>query len=101
MMKNIKSKNLKLDVDTHEYDQFILIISFIGLVIGFINAVLPMQTINEKLFNIDHHKAAALEITYDDAEKDFDTNYDIENPATERRAKKERVKKFQKKSGYY
>ena len=28
-------------------------------------------------------------------------NYDIENPATEERAKEERVKKFEKKSGYH
>ena len=46
-------------------------ISCIGLVIGFLNAVLPMQNINEKLFSIDHKKAAALEITYDDAENYF------------------------------
>eukprot|EP00828_Plagiopyla_frontata_P005273 TRINITY_DN1209_c0_g1_i10.p2 TRINITY_DN1209_c0_g1~~TRINITY_DN1209_c0_g1_i10.p2 ORF type:complete len:192 (+),score=26.21 TRINITY_DN1209_c0_g1_i10:187-762(+) len=101
IMKNIQSKNFKLEKETEQYDSLIIMISCIGLAIGFLNAVLPMQTINEKLFNIDHHKAAALEITYDDAEKDFDTNYDIENPATEERAKEERVKKFEKKSGYH
>ena len=50
-------------------------ISCIGLVIGFLNAVLPMQIINEKLFSIDHKKATALDKPYNEAERDFDTVY--------------------------
>ena len=64
-MRNIKSENLKLDEDSHEYDSLIILISIVGVAIGFLNAILPMQTINSKLFSIKEHKAKALNITYD------------------------------------
>ena len=72
-MKNIKSENITLDEDTHDYDQLIILMSIIGVAIGFINAVLPMQDINEKLFNIDKYLAKPLDKPYDEAEKEFDT----------------------------
>ena len=52
----------------------------IGLAIGIIHAVIPMQDINEKLFKLDD--PVPNKITYINAKYDFDTDYGRTNPAT-------------------
>lgn len=56
------------------------VLSIIGLIIGLANAFLPMQWINEKIFTVE--EAQPLKISYYQAEFEFDSNYDRENPAT-------------------
>ena len=52
----------------------------IGLAIGIIHAVMPMQDINEKLFKLI--PPTPNEKTYINAKYDFDTDYARTNPAT-------------------
>jgi len=52
----------------------------IGLFIGVIHAVMPMQDINEKLFKLI--PPTPNEKTYINAKYDFDTDYARTNPAT-------------------
>ena len=47
--------------------------------------ILPMQWLNEKVFYVK--PAPENLMTYGEAKKDFNTNYDLENPATEERAR--------------
>jgi hypothetical protein len=62
------------------------------MALGVLNAVLPMQAINEKLFyveDIDETK------TYDEAYPEFDTDYARENPATAEEAREKHTKKME------
>jgi len=52
----------------------------IGLLIGIMNALLPMQEINEMIFSVKEPEALPLE--YKDSFPEFATDYSQENPAT-------------------
>jgi len=47
------------------------LLTALGLIIGLINAFLPMKEINEKLFEVKG--ADDLKMNYDEAENKFDT----------------------------
>jgi phosphate/sulfate permease len=57
--------------------------SIIGLLLGVVNAALPMETINTMLFKFKESEETK---TYDEAFKNFDTDYERENPATKEEA---------------
>lgn len=53
------------------------------LILGVIYAFLPMEEFSEKLFPV---KAESEQLTYDEVVKEFDTDYDRENPVTKAKA---------------
>lgn len=53
--------------------------------IGIINALLPMEWVNMKLFKVAD--APYDKLTYDQAEPSFETDYPRENPATAQEAR--------------
>jgi len=59
---------------------FFTVVTIIGLLVGLLNAFLPMQAINEKYFPVKEDDP--VEQAFDQAEVEFDTDYDRENPAT-------------------
>eukprot|EP00825_Cyclidium_porcatum_P005030 TRINITY_DN123_c0_g1_i3.p2 TRINITY_DN123_c0_g1~~TRINITY_DN123_c0_g1_i3.p2 ORF type:complete len:633 (-),score=112.39 TRINITY_DN123_c0_g1_i3:159-2057(-) len=66
--------------------------AILGLIIGVVHMILPMQWFNEKVFYVK--PAPENLMTYGEAKKDFNTNYDLENPATEERARMQQQKKL-------
>ena len=57
---------------------------WIGVLLSFINVVLPMEYINRTLFKIDEEDLT--EKTYDEVKAGFYTSYRIENPVTRKKA---------------
>ncbi len=50
------------------------------LLVAIVHYILPMNTINQKIFKIE--KGIPNEETYNKATLNFITNYEIQNPAT-------------------
>lgn len=63
----------------------------IGVAISCLNFILPMQKINESIFQIED--AQPLKETYEQALFKFDTDYARENPATSEAAREDYLKK--------
>mmetsp|Transcript_4056 Transcript_4056/g.359 ORF Transcript_4056/g.359 Transcript_4056/m.359 type:complete len:159 (-) Transcript_4056:45-521(-) len=75
-------------------EEFAPVTCVIGLIISLLNAFLPMELINTKLFKI---KEAELENkSYEEALFDFDTDYARENPATAESSREEFFEKMSK-----
>lgn len=66
--------------------------SILALVISVVNAFLPMQWINEKIFKFAEAEPMA---SYSENEIEFDTDYSRENPATMEEATKKYVKRME------
>eukprot|EP01017_Pseudomicrothorax_dubius_P049139 TRINITY_DN9094_c0_g1_i10.p1 TRINITY_DN9094_c0_g1~~TRINITY_DN9094_c0_g1_i10.p1 ORF type:complete len:109 (-),score=27.33 TRINITY_DN9094_c0_g1_i10:100-426(-) len=63
------------------------IISWVTFAVGIINAFLPMGWLNEKLFPTGEEQTTNE--TYNQARRNFEEEYDRENPATRDEAAKE------------
>lgn len=59
----------------------------LAILVGFTHMMLPMQWVNEKILPVK--KANPNKKTYQKALANFETNYNLENPATREKARVE------------
>lgn len=67
-------------------------ISIAGVACGIVNALLPMESINKRLFPTRPDFNTPQD--YDEALREMDTDYGRANPATEQSCKKKFIKRF-------